>query len=55
MNDTIGYEEKGKIKVKALQAFFSAVSSENRVLLAHQEGSLNHFKLNLDFPKEILI
>ena len=46
--DTAEYGEKGKIKEMVSQAFLSAVSDENRVSLAQQEGSLNHFKLNLD-------
>lgn len=46
--DTAEYGEKGKIKEIVSQAFLSAVSDENRVLLEKQEGSLNHFKLNLD-------
>ena len=45
--NTAEYGEKGKIKEMVSQAFLSAASDENRVLLAQQEGSLNHFKLNL--------
>lgn len=47
-NDTTEYAEKGKIKDLVYQAFMSAVSDENRVSLAQQEGSLNHFKLHLN-------
>ena len=36
-----------KVRRKISQAFLSATSDENRELLAQQEDSLNHFKLNL--------
>ena len=45
--DTTEYGEKGKIKNMVSQAFLLAISDENRVSLAQQEGGLNHFKLNL--------
>ena len=46
-DDVAEHSEKGKIKDMVLQAFMSAVSDENRVTLAQQEGSLRHFRLNL--------
>ena len=41
-----GYK-KNEIKNQAYQAFMSAISGENRNMLFQEQGSLNHFKLNL--------
>ena len=46
-SDSTEYGEKGKMTDMVSQAFMSAVSDENRISLAQQKGSLNHFKLNL--------
>lgn len=51
--DSNAYAEKGKIKDMVSQAFMSAVSDENRVALAQQKGSLNHFKLNLGISSSV--
>ena len=42
------HREKGQIKDMVSKAFMSAISDENRMMLSQHEGSLNHFKLNLD-------
>ena len=42
------HSEKGQIKDIVSKAFLSAISGENRMMLSQHEGSLNHFKLNLD-------
>ena len=42
------HSEKGQIKDMVSKAFMSAISNENRMSLSKHEGSLNHFKLNLD-------
>ena len=42
------HSEKGQIKDIVSKAFLSAISNENRMSLSKHEGSLNHFKLNLD-------
>lgn len=51
--DVAEHLEKGKIKDMVSQAFMSAVNDENRVLVAKQKGSLNHFKLNLDISTSV--
>ena len=42
------HSEKGQIKDMVSKAFMSAISNENRMSFSKHEGSLNHFKLNLD-------